>query len=57
MRLSERSPQRRRVKPDSYLGQVLISRLNSDSTRRQLRASLRDSLGNVVEDISLQERR
>lgn len=55
MRLSEALTAAGGVKPDTYLGQVLISRLNSDSTRRQLRATLRDSLGNVVDDISLQE--
>lgn len=41
------------VKPDVYLGEVLISRLQSDSTRVQLRASLRDSTGSVIDDIAL----
>lgn len=42
-------------KPDVYLGQVLVDRLRPDSTRVQLRAALRDSLGNVVNDFPLQE--
>lgn len=47
--------QRAGPKPDLYLGQVLVSRLQSDSTRVQLRASFRDSTGNVVADFPLQE--
>jgi protein involved in polysaccharide export with SLBB domain len=43
------------VKPDSYLGQLLISRLNSDSTRVQLHASLADTTGRVINDIPLRE--
>jgi protein involved in polysaccharide export with SLBB domain len=43
------------VKPDVYLGEVLISRLQSDSTRIQLRASLRDTIGTVAGDIPLNE--
>lgn len=43
------------VKPDSYLGQVLISRLNSDSTRVQLHATLADTTGRVVGDFPLRE--
>jgi polysaccharide export outer membrane protein len=43
------------LKPDTYLGQVLISRLMPDSTRVQLRAVFRDSTGAVVNDIALQE--
>lgn len=42
-------------KPDVYLGQVLVSRLRADSSRVQLRASLADSTGNVVNDFALQE--
>ncbi|MCU0625512.1 MAG: SLBB domain-containing protein, partial [Gemmatimonadaceae bacterium] len=41
--------------PDTYLGQVLITRLRSDSTRIQLRAALADTLGSVVNDPVLQE--
>ena len=42
-------------RPDSYLGQVLITRLRPDSTRIQLRAVLRDSTGTPVEDMPLHE--
>ncbi|MGV3710310.1 MAG: SLBB domain-containing protein, partial [Gemmatimonas sp.] len=41
------------VKPDAYLGRVLISRLRSDSTRVQLRAMLRDTTGATVEQFVL----
>jgi len=43
------------VKPDTYLGQVLISRLNSDSTRVQLHATLADTTGRVIGDMPLRE--
>ena len=43
------------LKSDSYLGEVLITRLQSDSTRIQLRAQLRDTTGAVVNDFPLQE--
>ena len=43
------------IKPDTYLGEVLITRLNPDSTRQQLRATLRDSSGAVINDFPLQE--
>lgn len=43
------------LKPDTYLGQVLISRLRSDNSREQLRTALRDTVGSVVEDFALQE--
>jgi len=36
------------TKPDTYLGQVLVSRLKGDSTRVQLRAMLRDTTGAVL---------
>jgi protein involved in polysaccharide export with SLBB domain len=55
MRLSDALRLSGGVKPDVYVGQVLISRLRSDSTRVQLRASLRDTLGTPGEDISLAE--
>ncbi len=42
-------------KPEVYLGSVLVSRLQSDSSRVQLRSALRDSLGAVTDDIALQE--
>jgi protein involved in polysaccharide export with SLBB domain len=43
------------VRPDVYLGQILITRTNPDSTRVQLRVSLRDTTGVVVNDIPLSE--
>jgi protein involved in polysaccharide export with SLBB domain len=43
------------VKPDTYLGQILISRLNPDSTRTQLHASLADTTGRVLNDFVLRE--
>jgi polysaccharide biosynthesis/export protein len=43
------------VKPDTYLGQILISRLNPDSTRIQMHASLADTTGRVVGDFPLRE--
>lgn len=43
------------VKPDTYLGQILISRLSPDSTRTQMHASLADTTGQVVGDFLLKE--
>ncbi|MEO7996065.1 MAG: SLBB domain-containing protein [Gemmatimonadaceae bacterium] len=43
------------VKPDAYLGRVLISRLRPDSTRVQLRAMLRDSTGATIDPFVLAE--
>lgn len=43
------------LKPDSYLGRVIISRLRSDSTREQLRATLRDLSGATLEPLILRE--
>lgn len=43
------------VKPDVYLGQVLITRTLPDSSKLQLRAALRDTTGAVINDLLLQE--
>jgi protein involved in polysaccharide export with SLBB domain len=43
------------LKPDTYLGQVLITRLRGDSSRVQLRAALRDTTGTVINDFALAE--
>jgi protein involved in polysaccharide export with SLBB domain len=43
------------LKPDSYLGQVLVQRLLPDSTRVQLHAMLADTTGRVVGDFQLRE--
>lgn len=42
------------VKPDAYLGRVLVTRLNADSTRSQLRVMLRDTTGATLEPFTLQ---
>ena len=55
MRLSEALKLAGGVKPDVYLGRVLITRTMPDSTRVQLRATLRDASGTPVEDVALQE--
>ena len=43
------------VKPDVYVGEILITRLQSDSTRVQLRTTLRDTTGAVPNDLPLNE--
>jgi protein involved in polysaccharide export with SLBB domain len=43
------------VKPDTYLGQILVQRLNPDSTRVQLHAMLADTTGRVIGDFPLKE--
>jgi len=55
MRLSDALKLAGGVKPDAYLGDVLIARVRSDSTRTQLRATLRDSTGVPTEDVILQD--
>jgi protein involved in polysaccharide export with SLBB domain len=42
-------------KPDVYLDQILISRLQPDSNRLQLRTAFKDSTGAVTDDIPLQQ--
>jgi protein involved in polysaccharide export with SLBB domain len=41
-------------KPDVYLGQILISRVRSDSSRIQLRSAFADSAGRVTDDLTLE---
>lgn len=43
------------LKPDTYLGQVLVTRLRPDSTRIQLRTTLLDTTGRVSNDFRLAE--
>jgi polysaccharide biosynthesis/export protein len=43
------------VKGDTYLNEVLITRLLTDSTRVQLRARLADTTGTPVDDVPLRE--
>ena len=42
-------------KPDVYLDQILVSRLQPDSTRTQLRSAFADTTGRVTQDLVLQE--
>jgi protein involved in polysaccharide export with SLBB domain len=55
MRLSDALKLAGGVKPDVYMGDLLIARLQTDSTRRQLRTSLRDSTGTPTEDVILED--
>jgi polysaccharide biosynthesis/export protein len=55
MRLSDALRLAGGLRPDVYLGEVLISRTQPDSSHLQLRAALRDVTGGVVNDIQLQE--
>jgi polysaccharide biosynthesis/export protein len=41
------------LKPDSYLGEVVVSRLLPDSSRQMIRASLRDTSGAAEVDVAL----
>jgi len=43
------------LKPDTYLGRVIVSRLRADSTREQVRATLRDLTGTTIEPLVLRE--
>lgn len=42
-------------KPDVYLDRVLVSRINEDSTRLQLRSAFADTTGKVTNDLVLQD--
>jgi protein involved in polysaccharide export with SLBB domain len=55
MRLSEAIQRAGGLKPDTYLGQVLVSRLRPDSSREMLRAAFRDTTGVVINDLQLRE--
>ena len=55
MRLSDALKLAGGVKPDVYMGTVLIARLQTDSTREQLRTSLRDSTGTPTQDVILED--
>jgi polysaccharide export outer membrane protein len=55
MRLSDALHLAGGLRPDVYLGEVLISRTQPDSSHIQLRAALRDIGGGVINDIPLQE--
>ena len=55
MKLSEAIRLAGGPKPDVYLDRILISRINEDSTRIQLRSAFKDTTGSVVNDLALQE--
>jgi polysaccharide biosynthesis/export protein len=55
MTLSEALARAGGVKPDVQLSQILISRVQPDLSRVQLRASLADTSGRLVADVPLQE--
>jgi protein involved in polysaccharide export with SLBB domain len=42
-------------RPDVYLDRILVSRTNEDSTKVQLRSAFADSLGQVTDDLVLQD--
>jgi protein involved in polysaccharide export with SLBB domain len=41
------------LKPDAYLGDVQVERLNPDSTRTLLRSAVKDTVGHPVDNIAL----
>ena len=55
MRLSDAIRLAGGPKPDFYQGQVLVSRLQPDSTRIQLRSAFADSTGRLVQDLVLED--
>jgi polysaccharide biosynthesis/export protein len=55
MKLSEAIRLAGGPKPDVYRDRILISRINEDSTRIQLRSAFSDTTGSVVNDLPLQE--
>jgi polysaccharide biosynthesis/export protein len=55
MRLSDALRSAGGVRPDAMMDNVLVTRLMPDSTRRQLRATLTDRTGGVMNDIALEE--
>jgi polysaccharide export outer membrane protein len=55
MKLSEAIKLAGGPKPDVYIGRILVSRTNDDSTRAQLRSAFADSTGKVTDDLVLQE--
>src|SRR5204863_8611869 len=55
MRLSDAIRNAGGVRPDAMMDNVLVTRLMPDSTRRQLRATLTDRAGGVLNDLPLEE--
>jgi protein involved in polysaccharide export with SLBB domain len=55
MKLSEAIRLAGGPRPDVYLDRILVSRVNEDSTRMQLRSAFKDTTGAVLNDLVLQE--
>ena len=55
MRLSDALRNAGGVRPDAMMDNVLVTRLMPDSTRSQLRATLTDRAGGVLNDLTLEE--
>ena len=55
MRLSLALERAGGVKPDVYIGQVVISRLQSDSSRTRIYSSFQDTTGALVDDVPLRD--
>ena len=55
MRLSDALRAAGGVRPDAMMDNVLVTRLMPDSTRQQLRATLKDRTGGVLDDLPLAE--
>jgi polysaccharide export outer membrane protein len=55
MRLSDALRNAGGVRPDAMMDNVLVTRLKPDSTRHQLRATLTDRAGSVLNDLPLEE--
>jgi protein involved in polysaccharide export with SLBB domain len=55
MKLSEAIHAAGGPRPDVYLDRILVSRINEDSTRVQLRSAFKDTTGAVINDLQLQE--
>src|SRR6478672_1221891 len=55
MKLSEAIRLAGGPRPDVYLERILVSRVNEDSTRMQLRSAFKDTTGAVLNDLVLQE--
>lgn len=55
MRLSDALRKAGGLQPDTYLGEALVTRLRADGAEVQLRATLADSTGRVLNDFALTE--
>jgi len=55
MRLSDAIRLAGGPKPDVYLGRILVTRVDEDSSMTQLRSAFADSTGTVIDDLVLQD--